>query len=441
MNARRGAFHYGGEPAAGLTDTATGRSTRDGGFALPIVIFALVLLGVIGVAALQTSRDELLSAVAVSNSSQAFYAAEAGIHSAVSNWDQGAMDTLVAGPGDSLVGSWTTIENRCSYRLVYRRIDGGDAPTAFYSVESTGQSPGLNGGRRRIGIIMKGGFVTGAIGAVAFDGGLEISGNPTIVGACGQVHSNDSIDMGGNPTIAGDVSTSGTATGTGSPVDTLGNPITPIEGAPPIPIPDLDPNDYCGEADFIFDSAGQGLKVSTSQTFDFSGGSPKWGWKWDPGNNIYLTDSDSIEEGVYCIDGNIKIANAIGTAGNPADVTFLATGSFEISGNPYLTAAHSDGILVIADGDVKLNGNPTGGADNFQGVVYGGSQCDVSGNPSIFGQLICKDNPNPPGSQDLADTNIISGNMTLTYMCGGPFTEGGVSTMVPIAGRMWNHAW
>ncbi len=98
--------------------------TRDGGFALPIVVFALVVLGVIGVAALQSTRDELLSAQAVSNSSQAFYAAEAGLHTAVSNWDQDAMDTLVANPGDSLVGSWTTIENRCSYQLVYRRIDG-----------------------------------------------------------------------------------------------------------------------------------------------------------------------------------------------------------------------------------------------------------------------------------------------------------------------------
>ena len=56
--------------------------TRDSGFALPIVVFALVLLGMIGGAALQASRDELLSAEAVSHSNQAFYAADAGIHSA-----------------------------------------------------------------------------------------------------------------------------------------------------------------------------------------------------------------------------------------------------------------------------------------------------------------------------------------------------------------------
>ena len=145
------------EPTARLTDTATGRTTRDGGFALPIVMFALVLLGVIGVAALQASRDELLSATAVRGSNKAFYAAEAGLHSAVASWNQTAMDTLMANPGDSLVGSWTTLANRCSYQLVYRRIDGGDRDTKLYSVQSTGQSPGLNGGRRRVGLIMKAG--------------------------------------------------------------------------------------------------------------------------------------------------------------------------------------------------------------------------------------------------------------------------------------------
>ncbi len=242
VDTRRGACHRGGEPAAGLTDTVAGRTTQDGGFALPIAIFALVVLGVIGVAALQASRDELLSAVAVSASNQAFYAAEAGLHSAVSNWDQSAMDALVANTGDSLVGSWTTIENRCSYRLVYRRIDGGDTSTKLYSVQSTGQSPGLNGGRRRIGIIVKGGLA-GIKAAVAFDNEAKISGNPDIRGECGDLHTNGDLTLDGSPTIAGDLSTSSTVSGPGSPVDTLGNPITPTENAPTVTIPDLDSTD------------------------------------------------------------------------------------------------------------------------------------------------------------------------------------------------------
>ena len=68
--------------------------TRDGGFVLPMMIFVLVVLGVMGAAALQSSRDELLSAAAVNSSNLAFYAAEAGVHEAVANWNVGVMDAV-----------------------------------------------------------------------------------------------------------------------------------------------------------------------------------------------------------------------------------------------------------------------------------------------------------------------------------------------------------
>ena len=40
VDTRRVALHRGAEPAAGLTNTATGRTTHEAGFALPIVIWA-----------------------------------------------------------------------------------------------------------------------------------------------------------------------------------------------------------------------------------------------------------------------------------------------------------------------------------------------------------------------------------------------------------------
>ncbi len=410
---------------------------RDAGFALPIVVFALVLLGMIGGAALQTSRDELLSAEAVSHSNQAFYAAEAGIHTAVSGWDQVAWDTLMAGTGDSLVASWTTIENRCSYQLVYRRIDGGDGSDKLYSVESTGRSHGLNRGRRRIGIIMRG-AVVGVSAAVAFDADLLISGNPEITGLCGSVHTNGDLILPGNPIIAGDLSAAGTVSGGGIPTDTLGSTFTPTSGAPTAPIPDLSPTDYCGDADYVFSNTGFGLKVSTSEVFDFSFGGTRWGWKWSSGDNFYETDAVTVDSGTYCVDGNVGVGNNLGAPGNPQILTLLATGSIEVSGNSYLTPAHPDSIMMIAGGDLKLNGNPTGGYDTFEGLLYGGAQCEISGNPILHGQLVCKNNADPAGSRNIVDENKINGNMKLTYMCGGIFAS---AKATPIAGRMWNHVW
>ena len=407
--------------------------TRDAGFTLPIVLSVLVMLGVMGVAALQASRDELLSALAVSKSNQAFYAAEAGLHSALENWDQRAMDTLLADPGDSFVASWTTIENRCAFRLVYRRIDGGDAARPrLYSLESTGRTPGLNGATQRIGGIVE--EELSIAHAISFQGNLELSANVTITGDCGDIHSNGDLTLAGNATLNGTVESAGTVTISGNPVDTLGNPITAISGALERPIPDLDSTDYCGEADYIFDDSGVGLRVSTSESFDFSPGGTKWGWKWDSGKNIYQSDSDNVEQGVYCVDGNMEIANDLGVAGNPWEVTFLTTGSMMMSGNPYLKPAHSRDIMVIAEGDLKLNGNPSGGNETFRGLIYGGAQCELSGTPRLHGQLICTDNLNPTGSEPWVAESKISGDAVIVHTSGGMMEE--MTDPTPI-GRMW----
>ena len=337
------------------TDGATGRPTRDAGYALPMSVFTLVLLGMIGAAGLQTSRDDLLSAVAVNSSSRAFYAAEAGIHNAVSTWDQFSMDTLVGGPGDTFVDSWTTIENGCSYQIVYRRIDGNDGNDRLYSVESTGRSPELDGGSRSVGIIMKGLVIVAA--GLAYDNWLGITGNPTIKGACSTVHTNsDSLFVSGNPSIGNNLSVTGSRYGTGTPSDTFGSPITPLENQPRLNIPELNATDYCGAAEYILDINGQGLKVSTGDTFDFTTGLDQWGWKYIPGPPTgYESASVNVDDGVYCIEGNLSVGNNIGSPGNPAEVTFLATGSVQINGNPYMVTAHPDSILIMADGDLKLN--------------------------------------------------------------------------------------
>ena len=158
-----------------------------------------------------------------------------------------------------------------------------------------------------------------------------------------------------------------------------------------------------------------------------------------PGSNIWETDSENIAEGTYCMDGNVQVSKDLGTPGNPLDVTILATGSAQINGNPYMTAAHPDGILLMADGDLYLNGNPVGGNENFAGLVWGGAQCEIAGNPSLYGQFVCKNNPNPPGSEEWASENKINGDMKLRYNCDSDILDG--NKAAPISERSWNHVW
>jgi hypothetical protein len=98
-------------------------------------------------------------------------------------------------------------------------------------------------------------------------------------------------------------------------------------------------------------------------------------------------------------------------------MSVIATGSIEVSGNPFITPDHDDGILFLAGGDMSISGNPGAGADNFQGLIYAGAQCKTSGNPTIFGQLMCANGPQPAGSINIVSEHDFSGNFKLTFDC------------------------
>jgi hypothetical protein len=115
----------------------------------------------------------------------------------------------------------------------------------------------------------------------------------------------------------------------------------------------------------------------------------------------------------------MKVSASPGSAANPLSMSLIATGSIQISGNPYLKPSSPDGIMFLSGADVEINGNPDAGALNYEGLIYAASQCKIGGNPEIHGQIVCKNQPNPAKTWGLADENMISGNPKVTYNCGG----------------------
>ena len=109
---------------------------RDG-FALPIVLLALVVMTTLSVAALTTASDEQKSARSVREAGRAFYVAEAGLWESWANWPA---DTVVAAisQGDSLDLGWKSLDNGAEYRgKIYRW-----GPSTFQlRVESRGAGP------------------------------------------------------------------------------------------------------------------------------------------------------------------------------------------------------------------------------------------------------------------------------------------------------------
>ena len=253
-----------------------------------------------------------------------------------------------------------------------------------------------------------------AIPAIAVNGDLLLSGNPDILGACGAVHTNGNITTSGNPTVQTGISASGTVVGA-PPSDTSGAPVVPVNGAREVDIPDLDPADYCGDADYILRDNGWLVDVSVPDSLN-ANGVARNGWILNSTSPVqWGTNGNSQDSGTYCAYGNVEFS-----ANANMPLTILATGSVVFSGNPHITSAHPDGILIMSGGDVSLSGSPAGG-DAYDGMVYAQSQCLVAGNMSMSIQLLCNGELENTGAIDVVAVTEITGNATITFDCSGGF--------------------
>jgi hypothetical protein len=255
---------------------------------------------------------------------------------------------------------------------------------------------------------------------MASDGDMIVSGSPRITGPCGGLHANDDLYISSNPIINGRVSASDSTQGSGTVRDTTGALNPPVANQPKLEIPDLDPGDYCGRADFMLRSDGMVVKKGNPDQLFNATSNPQFGWKLSSTSPlVWDLSGNSAVDGTVCAEGNVKISGNPGSDALPLKMSVIATGSIEISGNPFMQPSSPDSILFLAGGDLSISGNPGAVNDNYDGLIYAESQCKISGNPAIEGQVLCKDKPNAPGTIEYASQNEISGNPTIRYSCNG----------------------
>jgi hypothetical protein len=140
------------EMYARQVDTVGGKLVERHGFVLPVVIFGLMLMGTMTVAALLTADDEGRSGRAMRESTVAFYAAEAGLNWVYANWDsvEAGVDTLSG--GSSYDFGWRTLDSGDGYRAVVYRWDEDTQP--IHQLEVEGQSGGALGSRRKLSYLL-----------------------------------------------------------------------------------------------------------------------------------------------------------------------------------------------------------------------------------------------------------------------------------------------
>lgn len=293
-------------------------------------------------------------------------------------------------------------------------IDATSDRNSKVMVQCTGTTP--DGAKARVDVVV------GAILVPAFavDGNLTINTTTgRLTGGCSDLHANGNIDITGTVTTSGPVSTSGTVTGAGIIRDaTTGLVKLPETLRPKIAIPDMNPMDHCGTAGYTLQANGFVLRKSDNTLHDATS-LAKFGWKrsttapyeWE------MVGSQAVD-GSFCAYGDVKMTGSMGTAAAPLKISLFATGSVYVAGSPFLVPFNEDGYSVIAGGDLSLNGKAEPANENFEGLFYAENQCDVSGNPRVTGQIICKNKPQTLGADNIVTNNSIAGNVDISHGCG-----------------------
>ena len=408
------------------------------GFALPAVLLLMMVLSTVSVFFLLSSSDQQRAGRAMRESTRTLYAAEAGVNLIMARWDSLQYDTLFANTGDSVTLAWETLpENGCSFRAVLQRVDDGSGALAYFA-KVWGRGVGSFGGQRNLGVVLNPGVASAPIAGMTLGGGglTEISGSPTITGPCASVHSNGDIYKGAKGlTLDGEYTTVGTAD-QGGYLDSFGNPHTPTEGVPSLPIPPLNPLDYCpGSADWILRN-GYIIDVLAADSAVVNSAGDVWQWDLnidEPSigfDQYELGAGGNPQNGTVCVFGNVALSGGAGADGAPIDMSIIATGNIELTGTSFISG-DTDGIALLAGGDLWLTGSSGVSSDNFDGLIYANGDCEMSGSSSIKGAIVCAGNTLPVFAPDITPFgNEFTGSFTIEFDCTTPFDSSGASVTI-----------
>lgn len=211
------------------------RATDREGFVIPVVVFALAILGLLASVSLRTADDGRRAARALRESGAALYAAEAGMNlvrgTASDTFGTNLLDSIgkTLAAGDSADLGWLDLPGGTSYRAVIQRVDDGGSVILMYLLSVEGRGVGSSGGQRSLAVTLR----SQAIFENAMQAGNSISIGGGVVD--GDVTANGDITFaGGAGSVDGDASAGGTVSHPGQVAGTV------LEGTPPVTFPSVE---------------------------------------------------------------------------------------------------------------------------------------------------------------------------------------------------------
>lgn len=431
------------------------------GFALVLVLLALLVVSGLASAMVTSGRTEVIISTNQERAAQARAAAEAGLNHAISvtityvqSWQalgfansSAAMTSLLIGPDanplttadNGSLETRATLPNGIPFPPAVIVLDGAintsyearvmdeDDPMRGLSgadqvrVGETGNAALDSNGRivvRSVGYAAGGTTATleASVGpiilpAIVTNDDLTISGNPTIDGANGSVHSNGNLTISGSPNISENATASGSYSTSGSP-DIGGQS---GGGRPNLTIPPVNAADHRPLADFILQADGRmvtqaGVEICNASV-DNNACRPIYGWRYSAaGPSWDMNDNAVVFTATYYAEGDVSISASPGSAATPLAITIIAEGDIEITGNPDLRPDQPE-LMFVTNQDLRIAGT-LAQPIAFEGQMLVREQLSISGHPSLAGQILVQ---NVPSVSNVVLTNSISGNPTITY--------------------------
>ncbi|HEX6588467.1 MAG TPA: hypothetical protein VF039_05545 [Longimicrobiales bacterium] len=381
--------------------TTSGRLLRERtGSAAAIAVFALVFMGLLAVAGLETAVNENRGAAAAVQSVEALYAAEAGLNAVLGDWP--SLQFMNVPAGDSLDLGWDTLPNGARYRAVIRRYDD-NVTQQMRAIKVEAQGSGPLGGRGVLwvwttvpilhlsavnsgGLVrFRGGSISDgydsregdySVGPVYDDGHIMTNGNLSIEGAGTQIR--------GNAMVGGIITNTGSGvTGT----QTIG--VTPQEY----------PNMPCPTTGFT-----PSTSIATNPpkvTVDGSG-------------NLSLSgDSLILASGTYYFN-NVTMSNPSAKLIVPAGATveIFVAGTWTVSGNASINNRTRDAsrLAIYGCGTSTSTWSMSSGNAGYFSVYAPRHPMTLSGGNAFFGAMTVASLDVAGGAPFHFDRALLAGN-------------------------------
>lgn len=362
-----------------------------------IIVFALVFMGLLAVAGLEMSVNETRSAVAVSHSADALYAAEAGLNHVLGDWPDDQFVGTVA--GDSLDLGWQTLSNGARYRAVIRRYDD-NVVQQLRAIKVEGRGTGAYAGRGVLWVwttvpILHLAAVN-AGGLVQFRGGAESDAYDSRDGDYGvgpitnegHIMTNGDVSLQGNNTfIGGDARVSGTVN---KPGQVAGNV---VQGAPPQEYPTMPcPSSYTSVTD---------MPVAGGVVYD-----PLTGALVITGGTLTLPSGEYYFSSITMSGGGMLEVAA------GSDVEIFVSGAVDVSGNSYVNNQTRDAsnMTLYGCGTGTDPWNMSSGNNGYFSVYAPTRTVRLSGGNAVYGALTVGSLDNAGGSDIHFDKALLAGN-------------------------------